>query len=553
MLKSKKIKSLVLLTFATVALVGCDDEVRLPTNYEDPIFTVSEDQSVYGNDWEKYYNSVSSSSEIYSKLADKLLLKIADVAHNYSDGNGSKVYAVTPDYFKGSVADQYDKAAALKAENNLSVKAKKSLVDTVKAGTYSKDNLFIEKKYAQYLKENYYYLDVNTADFDAQGKLLTPYLEFDKVFANSDNPVYQTYMEREVMDEMKINYLTAEYIYTKSYASIGNTNARKVQIIALTDRSDEPGAAKNLLNAYINDYVMGEKRDDDFSILSRLWKGITRSTADEVALGRYGNEIVLSSEEEAWLRTNDILPENSIYDDSSSSTLTGKVLADKKKLERGKDDYNFVDSSLESSYTGAYAYDIETGIRKAIDDIATKNLVTEGIYLSSSGISNVPSDLSSRIFSPKLSTNKNTIKEMKEHPGTKKDISLYGKDGYRYLTVADSSTGTNDDIIYYDASSKTYYLTRLLDVVDTSSLAINSSTSVYDTAEKKEQIAREIAYVMSTTGSYKTNSAVYWFSRTKFKYSDEDFLEYMKTTYKDVFKSDNPYTPKEDKDWIHLN
>ena len=144
MLKSKKIKSLVLLTFATVALVGCDDEVRLPTNYEDPIFTVSEDQSVYGNDWEKYYNSVSSSSEIYSKLADKLLLKIADVAHNYSDGNGSKVYAVTPDYFKGSVADQYDKAAALKAENNLSVKAKKSLVDTVKAGTYSKDNLFIE-------------------------------------------------------------------------------------------------------------------------------------------------------------------------------------------------------------------------------------------------------------------------------------------------------------------------------------------------------------------------------------------------------------------------
>ena len=70
MLKSKKIKSLVLLTFATVALVGCDDEVRLPTNYEDPIFTVSEDQSVYGNDWEKYYNSVSSSSSArYSRLS----------------------------------------------------------------------------------------------------------------------------------------------------------------------------------------------------------------------------------------------------------------------------------------------------------------------------------------------------------------------------------------------------------------------------------------------------------------------------------------------------
>ena len=398
-----------------------------------------------------------------------------------------------------------------------------------------------------YLNETYYYLNFNLSEVSNQGKLLTPFLQYSDIFSNNAN--YQTYMQKELQDDMRINYLTAEYIYQKSYASIGNSNARKVQIIALTDRSDEPGAAKKLLNAYIQDYVKGDKKDKDFSVLSRLWKGITPDAANEIANSRYGSEIVLSADEEQWLREKDILPSDKNQDATSSGTLVGKVLADKKKLEAVRDNFHQVDTSLESTYTGSYAYDYKTGVRKAIDDIATKNLVTEGIYLSSSGISSIPSDLSSRIFSPKISTEKSTIDLMKkdaaEGKDVRRDITVYGKDGYRYLTTSDTISGTNDNLFYYDASSKTYYLTRILDVVSASALSTTNTSSIYDTAEKKEQIAREVAYTMSTTGSYKTNSIVYWLSRTDIKYSDEDFLEYMKSNYKDVFKSDNPYASED--------
>ena len=558
MLKSKKIKNLALLALASFALVGCDDEVKLPTNYEDPIYDVSNivdngnKVPVIGNDYEHYYNAVTSSNDVYAKAANQILLDISKVAHGYGDSAVSNhdVTSVVADTYEGSVSDSYDKVASV-SKDNLAERAKKSMVTTAKGGSYSKDNLFYERKYARYLSDSYYYLDINLDEVSNTGKFLTAENDYEDIF-DTTKEFYNQYMQEELYDDMRINYLTAEYIYTKSPASIGNSNARNVQIIGLTDRTDKPGAAKKLLDAYIKDYIKGEKKDPDFYVLSRLWKGITAETANKIDADRYGAEIILTADEEQWLRNNGVLPSDKKFDAVTSDTLTGKVLSDIEKLEAGKDDYNRLDATLESTYTGSYTYDINTGIRKAIDEIAKSNLITKGIYLSSSGISSIPSDLSSRIFSPKLTTNKNDIAAMKENPGTKKDISLYGNDGYRYLTIADTLTGTNDDIIYYDADSKTYYLTRILDVVNTSALSSTSTTTVYDTAEKKEQISREVAYAMSTTGSYKTNAAVYWLSRTKINYSDDDFLEYMKSTYKDVFKADNPYTPTEDKDWIVL-
>ena len=549
MLKNKKFKSLGLLAVSLLALVGCnDDEIKYPLNYEDPIFDVESTSKtpVVGNDYEHYYKSVSTSSDIYQKTLNQILIDISKVAHNYGGEGQHDVTSILHDNnSKISVADNYDSIATSLTDENLESRSKDSMVSTAKGGSYSKDNLFYENKYVNYLAETYYYLNFDKSTISDSGKLLTPELDYDDIFQKNDN--YATYRSKELYDDMRINYLTSEYIYQESYASIGNSNARKIQVIALTDRSDEPGDAKKLLNAYINDYIYGDKKDENFYVLSRLWKGITKTTASTIADGRYGEEIVLTDDEEQWLRDNDILPASSTQDATSSGTLVGKVLSDEKKLKDGQDNINTVDTSLESTYTGSYTYDVETGIRKAVDEIATKNLVTEGIYLSSSGVSSLPSDLSSRIFSTKITTDKDTVNAMKKDAdegnyNIRRDITVYGKDGYRYLTTADTLSGTTDDIIYYDSSSKTYYLTRILDVVDSSALSKTSTTSIYSTDAMKEQIAREVAYVMSTTGSYKTNSIVYWLSRTEINYSDEDFLDYIKSNYKDVFKTDNPYS-----------
>lgn len=557
---NKKMKrfSTALSLFALVTLASCStDEIKYPDDYDQPVFNEDNisDDDLAEDTKRYYYNDLTTSDSIYERTVKDVLLKIAETGYNTSGDadDGKAVYTLADDFSTRytSVADSTGSFASADGESNLLARSQDSFLSTAKGGTYDEDNLFHEYKYAKYLYENYYYLD-NTA-IDAafkdndNGLLVTPDLTYSDVYTTTAvESQYETYMAKELYEDMKINYLTAEYIYKKSYASIGNSNARKVMVVAITDREDEPGDAKTLLDAYIDDYVKGTGdypkllgTDPDFSVLSRLWKGITTEAANTLSAHgaeRYGT-MVLSDDEEAWLKHYGIIT------DTESHTLIGEILDDKEKLDDGDASRLKVDSDLESTYTGTYTYDVATGLEKAVDDIAQKDLTTKGLYLKSSGISALPSTLTDRLFSPKVTTSKSDVDTMKANPGTAVDYTVYEPDGYRYLTVADTlNNDESDNILYYDSSSKTYYLTRVLDVVDTAGLSLTATDSIYDTAEKKEQIAREVAYAMSTTGSYKSDAGVYWLSRVDFTYSDSDFLEYMKSNYKDVFKTENPYS-----------
>lgn len=584
MLKGKKIKLLPVLALMTMTLASCStDYKRYPLDYEDALFGNENFDSVYGNNREDYYDGVLTSDEVYSHAVDQILLDISKVAHGYTEGKaGTDVTKIIDDSSKTtnySVADGKDTETT--NFDNLHERASKNVLSGANTDSYKIDNLFYEKKYVQYLKEQFQLpSDFDESKIPETGILVTPDMTYDEVFAGN----YDSYMEKYQYDDLTINYLTSEYIYTKSFSSIGNTNARKVQIISLTDREDDPGAARQLLDAYVADYIMGENggkylgKDPDFAVLSRLWKGITakdidslvdkeayRTSTDDAPTVTYDEEayasacaamreryksVILSDEETAWLKEKGILPEDDGLEDQG--TLAGKIAKDQHQLEKAYDDngsFNMdkLDTDLESQYTGSYTYDYRTGLRMAYDDIAEQDLVTDGIHLSSDGLSNIPTDLKNRIFSTDITTEKSEVDEMKKagekNENAGKDITTYMADGNRYLTIpGTAATDEGSSILYYDTGSRTYYITRILDVVDNDALGSYESPntdSIYDTAEKQERIAREVAYAMSTTGSYKSNSTIYWLRRTKIDYSDDQFLEYMKTNYQDLFRTES--------------
>ncbi len=566
MLKGKRKNKLGIIAcgLALFTLASCSDEIKLPDDYETVLFpnipTLADDNTVVQDTREDYYyNLISSYDDIYEETLNQILIEISHIAHDNKGGtDGSDVVNLINDNFDGSVADTdvADLPAVADADNQL-YRSKDSLVDVAGNGTYEEDNLFMERLYVDALKTAFT-LPVDPLEGweeDPAGVLVTPELEFEDIY-QGDYDAYLAYMEKYLYDDIRINYLVSEYIYTVSYASIGNANARNIQVIALTDRDDQPGAAKKLLDAYVNDYVFGDAGvDDDFTILSNLWKGITTDVINEFdEQGQYADRydaVLLDDEQVSWLEDNNIIvtgSEDSTY--TNYGTLSGEVLDDLADLEASASDFNKIDTDLESTYTGSYTYDYLTGVRRAIDDIATSDFVTDGIYLQSDGVSNLPDTISDRIFSTNMTVNANEIAEMKANPGTVKyDITTYGNDGYRYLTVentvssstSSSDTISADDIIFYDSDSSTYYLVRILDVVNTQAMSTTSTTSVYSDATKREQIGREVAYVMSTTGSYKTEAVVYWLRRTEMDYSDEDFLDYMIENYPELFRTESPY------------
>lgn len=590
-----------ILALSLATLASCSTtKIKYPDDYNDDLFAnvvsfVKDNHvdDVVQNNKEQYYKTVLTGDALYREVVNQLLLAVSKKAAVDSEGKSKNVAQIMFD------ADQktgiYGNENAVKKDgfSNLEARAKQSLETTARGGSYTTDNLFKEDKFVLSLRENFTLGNGTTEQKVGNEIMVTPFMSYDDIYKNSTSDFYNYYLHHSLYQDMQVNYLTAEYIYQKAYSSIVNSVARRVQIVALADRSDNGaiGSASKVVNAYVRDYVKGDKagKDKDFSVISRIWKGLTVKTiantdpdfagslnftndgtnyhftwaedASEDAknylvnlFARYGvtlkadgsvafedTSVIIRPDEEKWMIENNLIDQENTADDNC--TLAGKVVKDQEKVIEGLNagNLNAVDTSLESTYTGSYTYDVGTGFRKAYDDIAINNLITDGIQ-TKSGLTSLPDTLKDRVFSTDIATDKTTVEAMKTNVDEKTDgVTLFEKDGFRYVTNP-GSISTEDDngnIVFYDASSKTYYLTRILDVVSSTDLNKGVEDSSMYTVDQKELLARQVAYALAPTGDYKTNASVYWLRRIDMKYSDDDFLEYMKSNYKDLFKTES--------------
>ena len=288
-------------------------------------------------------------------------------------------------------------------------------------------------------------------------------------------------------------------------SSIGSTNARKVKLIAISDSTDKPGMAAKLVKYFVKNYIDTETPLDgegNLEVLGRLWRGIDIKESDGTTLDT--------------LHTLGI------------TTLNDKINEDVTKIDLS--DKDKTDLNLESKYTGSYTYSLAKGIELARNSLRKEDYITEGYYLKSNGLSSLPSELKSRIFTSNYNIDSSS---------TKKDVTVTMKNGKRYLTspLTESNSTDADSVVYYDSSSKTYYIVEINDVITNSALERKSDDSEEVAASKKAR-ALEVAYEMTTTSNYEKNSTVYYLKNAKLSYHDEDVYNYIKTNYPDVFEED---------------
>ncbi|MCI7220581.1 MAG: hypothetical protein MR497_03455 [Bacilli bacterium] len=567
----KKTKRVLPVLATLLLLSSCStssDPVKYPSDYKDKIFdnsVINSDPNIIGNDWKHYYDDViPSKSSIYTNLLTQMLVDVSTVAHNNdgTEGSGSDVTRIMKDFDNQAHSVYKDgEYSSSVTYDNVKERAKDKMFSTVTVDSANvKDNLFYESKFVS-AQQLAYTLGGTFDDtkVSSQGVLVNPNTTYEDVFKAGDQ--YSYYLEKTYYNDLKIQYLTADYIYNKSYASIGNSTARKVQIVKLTDRTDNVGAAKRLLQAYVEDYISNPSspllgKDPEFKVLSKLWKGITTSFVDSIEGGafssRYDENTYLTSEEISWLKDKKLMT------DTTSDLAIGKIMADKKKLDKmdidnsaNENPYSSYISELEDTYTEKYKLSIGVGLRNAVDKIVKDDYVTEGIYTSSDSIDSLPAALKNNIFSVNLALDKSTVDNMKnkkDKDGKDSDnyvsidgVSIFQADGNRYIINNGSTSSDDNKIIYYDSENKAYYLVRILDAVSNASLSQSSTTSMYDSAKKKEQIAREVAFKLASSDTYKKEATIYYLRRLNIDYSDSDFLNYLKENYKDLFKTESTY------------
>ncbi len=555
MLKNNKIKlfsaAVILLTLASCGSITAD-----PTNKDDQLVDVGDGTDLDNNNYGVVYEGLIEDGVVNSVVFNDVMYKIADKQ--------------LKDYYTGENAI-FDDKEAFDAEVDKLVNEK--LYDYISSTSYQTNDRFDESKLVMALTRELYEITPRKtasgeiADYNIGEVVFTPETkalaleeghlgggdgtEEGGVVLDTDilHYNYKDYKDRVLKREVYTQLLTAKYLEDESYSSLGRAYSRKVSFIAIQKDSGHPDAAKNAIDAFVNEYITKGTKDTvvDLNNLAKLWKGVDYSNED----GKLSEELenIIS---QYGLRT---LADN-IVDEFKKVVVWDDATNDYKRDEDGNSialPADVVDTALESTYTGSYTYLPEIGKEKKDIELAQKELVTEGWYIKNGGLTELPETIRKRLFDLRTA---NDFQAIKNNTGEELRGYIRNINGVNYLVPARTQTEESvSDIIMYDRDSETYYIVIVEDALNSVSLNLanvekvvkanhpNASESELEALVKEETISRrlnahEVAKMLATKTSNVSEATIFYLKAANIVFHDEDIYEYFKDNYGDMFEED---------------
>lgn len=455
-------------------------------------------------------NMYSSSFDDYSATDNDVVTSY--VSGLSDDGNSFNKVNLTFKSIKGEVTER----------------SQKEMLSKVNGGSYDTNSRFDELKFAISLNSDSL-AGINITDLDnykTSQKVVNKTTSYSNVFTEGK---YDDYITQNVVPSIIRNKLTAQYIYNKRYSSILNSDMRNVDIVALTDISDNNGAAIALINAYMqrlgtSGVIDAKYQEHPLQELAKLWKGIggysdKTDTGNnyEYALDYLTNEFVDSEEE---LSTE----EKKFLSDNKLSNLYDEILDNLDRIDLANP--LITDSDLQSTYTGSGAYGLKEGTKRQIDALRKKDIFTTGIYQKSdSDVSSLPSGVLDQLYNSNMDNTTTTINS--------------------YTFVTPEAQASTSDVAIYDQSSDTYYVVMInggSKGIYNSSYLGSATENASSGHEEQKAAAMNVAYNLVSSSTYKTDATVYWLQRyfgKDFTVNNETFHTYLKGSYPNLFPDDD--------------
>lgn len=553
---TNKKKGLFLTLVATSAFVlsSCNEVTALPKFYEDPIILNDDGTKtdVYQNIMSLIYDALTSSSDNPKKVLDEMMYVIAvDQFGSFAeveelaakDANAAEVrtfieahdnvYRDENDAEADKVANEFARLVHFK--DTMDYRIKEVFHDAATGGSYSKRSRFDEEKYAVSLVGDLYDIEGVFEDATVWYKdvLVTPDVEVEDIvnFVHIDR--YQDYIERGVLPRLYREKLVEQFIYDNNYSSLGRTYAREVEYIKIVNNDAYPSAAKSLINAFVDKYILDVNAADevDFEVLANAWRGIDLSP-DAVTLletAFTGTSVPVTDA--------DVLAQlagPSVY---YPQTQFGSIAKDYLKIT---DDRFTNDTEIESDFTNSNAYTKQVGLTIKSDSLKLEDYTNDGWYVKSGGLSELPEAIRSRLFNINVANEVGSIEAEDATHSYESGQYVRNLRGEFYLTPTTSEQGTDvrkDNFVIYDISSSTYYIIKVKEAVSTSKLSRLSDNS-YPTLER-EDIAKEVTHVLSAKDSYINNAYESYIKLYSVIYHDTTIYDYFKEQFPDLFDDED--------------
>ncbi|MFA5762826.1 MAG: hypothetical protein WCX85_03400 [Bacilli bacterium] len=554
MTNKKKGLFLTLVAASTFVLSSCNEVTALPKFYEDPII-INDDGSktdVYQNIMSLIYDSLTSSSENPKKVLDDMMYVIA------ADQFGSfevveelvakdetalevrtfieahaNVYSDEDDAEGEKVANEF--ARLVHFRDTMDYRIKEVFHNAATGGSYSERSRFNEEKYAVSLAGDLY--DIEGVFEDAtvwhEDVLITPDVEVEDIVNYVHIDRYDDYIARGVLPRLYREKLVEQFLYDTNYSSLGRTYAREVEYIKIVNNDSYPSAAKSLINAFVDKYILdvNATNDVDFDVLANAWRGIDLST-DAVALldeAFPGTSVAVSDP--------DVLAQLDASANYYPQTRFGSIAKDYLKIT----DNRFTnDAGIEADFTNSNTYTKQVGLEIKSDSLRLEDYSNDGWYVKSGGLSELPEAIRSRLFNINVANEVDSIEEEGATHNYESGQYVRNLRGEYYLTPTISEQGTDvrkDNFVIYDISSSTYYIIKVKEAVSTSKLSRLSDNS-YPTLER-EDIAKEVTHVLSAKDSYINNAYESYIKLYSVIYHDSTIYEYFKDQFPDLFDDED--------------
>ncbi len=508
-----KKRNLLVLASAMLLLTGCNDIFAKPTDLEEKVL-VKSDSALVNNTLESVYNKFHDSSNFKQTALDEVILAVAESEF------GAYASLEASSSFKASVDRR----------------AKHLFYEEIKSGSYTFRtetgvSVFDEERYIVehiYGNQNSYVVDADGKEvaigavatlptgFFKEG-LFLPVVDKD----NFDDPAhklvhidyYSHYIEDQFVDKIYRDKLVEKYVQTEQKSTLGRNYAREVEYIALKTNDNHPTAANALVNAFVDEYILGASKDKfDLNILANAWRGVDEDLgAEETAL---------------LLATN-------LKGAGRDHTLYGDVLADYAKIDDNPDK---TDNSIESRFTGSNTYSKEIGLEIEKSSVRKQDFITREWGIKNGGITGLPEAIRTRLFNIGVANAVDTVSDDEGDLAKKSNSFIRNINGNYFLVTKENEPGNNRNFVFYQDS--TYYIVVVKEAVNTAKLT-DDNTKSYDklgkTPEQIEAIKEEVAHHLAQISATKTNALNFYMEKLNVVFHDEDVQEFFKSEFPDIF------------------
>ncbi len=515
-----KKKLFVSLAAAALLLTGCDKISAQPVDIEKTVL-VDELSDIVNNTLKNIYKNYHDSANFKQYVLDEVLLTIAEKEF-------------TP-YSELAATDPFRLA--------VDKRAKEKFYSEITSGSYTYRSVFDEKKFVVervYRAENSYIVDAAGAavDIGALDAVATGFYK-EGIFLptvtkdNFDDPTfklvhfdyYKHYIEEKYVDVIYREKLVEKYVQNEQKSTLGRNYAREVEYVAIANNSKHPTAASALVNAFIDQNILGTN-DADLNILANAWRGVE----DDFI----GNEAAL-------------LTATGIKDSTKDHTLYGDILSDFAKINANPE---LTDATIEERFTGSGKYAKEVGLEIEKTEVRKQKFVTSDWGIKNGGLSTLPEAIRSRLFNIGTA---NGVDFVKDDLGVLADAGKWTDDATRlantfvrniggdyYLVPKTYEKGNNRNFLFFE--NDTFYIVKVKEAVNTAKLAEKDADSNsyenFKTAEEITAIVDEVTYHLSQLEATKTNALNFYMKDLTVVFHDEDVKNFFVEKFPEIFGED---------------